>query len=149
MIGYEMDVKAISLSGYQVVTKKYFSRLTEPAMTLWKTSISFNCATYEAFNNCEAVEIYVNEKNRSIIIKPSSTQQEDAVNWRKDAKQYKYNRIECSMFTYQLYSAWGLSKDRHYRASGRMVQCEKKLMMLFDFSCPEIWEGSKLVKENG
>lgn len=143
------DVTDISLDGFQVVRSQYFSRLIEPAMTLWLTGIAFNVAAYSALNNCETVQILVNNKDKSILIKPVSSRDDDAVNWIKTPQKPASKKIESSIFGKQIYKSWGLDEKRRYRANGRLVQCDKKLMLLFCFSSCEAWEGTKMVKENG
>ena len=50
------------------------------------------------------------------------------------------------MFTKSLYEAWGWNEKLRYRTVGKLVKYDRKLMLLFDFSHPEVWEGMKLVK---
>lgn len=146
---FDIGIKTISLEGFQVVQSKYFSRLTLPIMTLWESAIAFNIASHEAFNNCECIEIYVNEKAKNIAIMPTPSKEKEAVQWIKRDKKYRNNRIECTMFARQLFKAWKLDPRYHYRTPGKLVQCDKKLMILFDFSHYEVWSGGKMVKENG
>ena len=106
-------------------------------------------AAYSALNNCETVQILVNNKDKSILVKPVSSRDADAVNWIKTPQKPSSKKIESSIFGKQLYKAWDLEENRRYRANGRLVQCDKKLMLLFCFLSCEAWEGTKLVKENG
>lgn len=147
---FESEIRNISLEGFQLVKCKYFSRMSEPVMSLFPTAISFSVAAHEALNGCESVEILVNELKKSILVKPSlSAKDSEAVKWRKGKDKPKYSRIECSIFTKKLYSSWKLDNNLSYKSMGKIVQCDKKVMLLFEFSDAEVWEGSKLVKENG
>lgn len=148
-MAFDIDINTVSLEGFQVVQRKYFSRQIEPAMTIWETAVAFNTASHDALNNCETIEIYVNEKAKSIAIMPVSSKDKEAVQWTRGGKKTKYNRIECTMFARQLFKSWKLDSQYHYRTPGKLVQCDKKLMILFDFSQHEVWSGSRLVKENG
>ena len=148
-MAYDIGIKTVSLDRFQVVQRKYFSRLTEPMMTIWESAVAFNTASHDALNNCECIEIYVNEKAKSIAIMPVPSKDKEAVQWIRGSKKYKYNRIECTMFARQIFKSWGLDPQYHYRTPGKLVQCDKKLMILFDFSHYEVWSGSKMVKENG
>ena len=149
-MNFENDIKNISLDGFQLVKCKYFSRMSEPVMSLFPTAISFSVAAHEALNRCESIEILVNEKKKSILVKPSlSAKDSEAVKWQRGKEKPKYSRIECSIFTKKLYSIWKLDNKMTYKSMGKVVQCDKKVMLLFEFSDAEIWEGSKLVKENG
>lgn len=148
-MAFDIDIKKVSLDGFQVVQRKYFSRLTEPMMTIWESAVAFNTAAHDVFNNCEAIEIYVNEDARCFAIMPAPSKDKESVKWIRGSKKYKYNRIECTMFARQIFKSWGLDPQYHYRTSGKLVQCDKKLMILFNFSNYEVWSGSRLVKENG
>lgn len=147
MIDSPDSIREISLEGYQVVRGKYFTRKYEPSMTLFATAISFNGAAFESLNNCDSVQFLVNEKNKSIIVKPIISKGPDAINWNKNKN--KSVRIECTSFTKQLYEVWQLKTDCRYKSTGILVQSDKKVMLLFDFQKAETWRGSSLVKENG
>jgi len=143
----DFSISEISLDGYQVVRGQYFSRVIEPACSLWYSSIAFNTATFSALNSCDSVSILVNANARCIIVKPVSSRDRDAVNWLRDKEKQKYQKIECSRFTRQIFDLWGWSNELHYRTNGRLVMVDKKLMMMFDFSKPELWRGLKMVSE--
>ena len=71
----------ISMDGFQVVRGQYFSRQLEPALTLWRRSISFNIPAYNALNNCESVQLLVNPDAKRILVKPAPSKDSDAINW--------------------------------------------------------------------
>ncbi len=148
-MGFDNGIEKVSLDGFQVVKGNYFRRQNEPAMTLFKSAVSFNCSAYETLNRCETIEILVNEKKKCILIKPVSSKEGDAVRWVKGKEKLKLTRIECSAFAKQLFSLWKLKGEYRYRVMGRVVQCDSKIMMLFDFNEAEMWVGYKMVKENG
>lgn len=148
-MAFDIAIKTVSLDGFQVVQRKYFSRLNEPMMTIWESAVAFNTAAHDILNNCEAIEIYVNEKDRCFAIIPSPSKDKESVQWVRGNEKYKHNRIECTLFARQIFKSWGFDPQYHYRTSGKLVQCGKKLMILFDFSHYEVWDGSKMVRENG
>ena len=51
--------------------------------------------------------------------------------------------MESKRFGDQVYQAWGLDKEYNYRAVGRLVTANQKVMMLFDFSNAESWKTQK------
>ena len=146
MFSEEAKLPDISLEGFQVVRSQYFSRMLEPAMTIWSTSIAFNTISFAALNNCDMVQILVHEKDKSIIVRPVNSKDPDAVNWKKN--NTKYSRLECSAFAKQLFEMWGLDANNRYRTMGKVVQCDKKVMLYFNFKNAESWKGTKLVKEH-
>ncbi len=146
-MNFENQIKNISLDGFQIVKSKYFSRQNEPVMSLFSSAIAFNITAQNALNRCEFVEIYLNEKKKSIIIIPAAGSKEnEAVRWRSGKEEPRYSRVECSMFAKPIFESWGLNPKYHYKATGKLVQCDKKVMLLFDFTDTEVWQGSKMVK---
>ena len=51
------------------------------------------------------------------------------------------------MFTRRLFNEWGWNREQRYRVNGKLVKYGKSLMLLFDFTSPEVWKGMKLVRE--
>lgn len=146
MFDQKYTISDISLEGFQVVSGHYFTRCNEPAMTLWQTAISFNVASFTALNNCDAVQILVNDKKHYIVVKPVLSKEKDALNWKKKSPKSSHNRIECAAFGRRLYEQWNFDPGSRYRANGKLVQCDSKVMLLYDFTHPESWKGTKSVK---
>lgn len=138
----------VNMEGFQLIRGQYFSRQADPVMTLWKSAVGFNAPSYTALNNCEAVQFFVHPTERKIIIKPSPSKEPDSVNWTKDVLQAKTNRLECTMFTRRLFRQWNLDENLRYRTNGKLVRSNRSVMLLFDFTEPEIWDGTKMVKES-
>ena len=102
---FENEIKCISLEGFQLVKNKFFSRSSEPVMSLFPSAISFNVASHEALNRCESVEILVNEEKHSILVKPAvSGKESEAIKWRKNTTKPQYSRVECSLFAKKIYA---------------------------------------------
>ena len=144
MISTEMIIKDVNLEGFQVVSSQYFSRLLEPSMTLFNTAVSFSTSAINALQNCEAIQILISEKDKSIIVRPCASKEKNAILWGKG--KHSGNRLECSAFTRQLFEDWNLDAALRYKAFGRLVQCENKVMLLFNFENCEAWNGNKTVK---
>lgn len=138
----------VNLDGFQVVRGHYFSRASEPSLTIRESSVTFSVSAYTALNNCEAVQILVNQEAKRILVRPINSSEPDAVTWIKDLSNPKAKAIECSAFVRQLYDKWNWDKKRRYRSNGKLVKYDRKLMLLFDMSDPEVFEGMKLVREH-
>lgn len=95
-------------------------------------------------NNCEAIHVLLSNRGRSIVIRSVASNTPDAVLWKKRAEP-KYTKIECPQLTRNIYERWGLDKNCHYRAFGKTVQADRKLLILFDFTDPVVYEGLKRV----
>ena len=65
----------------------------------------------------------------------------------EDADDPKTRRLACEPLTRQIFDGWGWDINYHYRTNGMLVRSEDRLMMLFDFKTPEIWDGMKMVKK--
>ncbi len=137
-------INEIDLDGYQIVRSQYFQKQSEPVITLFQTALAFGQGTFQALNNCEAIQVLLNHRGRSIVIRPVSSNTPDAVMWKKRAEP-KYTKIECPQLTRNIYERWGLDKKCHYRAFGKTVQADKKILILFDFTDPVVYEGLKRV----
>lgn len=147
-------IQEISKDGFQVVSVDMFQcpqRSAIPSMTVWSNSISFNKAALTALNNCERVRIEINVEKRMVLLVPVTAKDKDNVRWLKIGKAPQARRIDCSPFTTLLYKNWGWDKEYVYRASGRVVTAEKKVMLLFEFEDTESWKfgGSAKGKQNG
>ena len=137
-----MGLQEINMDGFQVVSSDLFRhayRLFDPTMTLWSSSICFSKAAVTALNNCERILVRVNNAQKRILIVPVNSNDRDGIKWLKDTPEPSARRIECTPFTSQLYKLWDLDPKRTYRASGKVVSADRKVMILFDFNDPESW----------
>ena len=137
------EIQEISKEGFQVVNGELFRRgprMGQPTSTIWPNGISFSKASLQALNLCERIRVEVNLAKHCILIVPVTEKDRDNVRWLKSRKEPAARKIECTAFTSQLYDSWGWKNDLAYKAVGRVVTVEKKVMLLFDFSMPESWK---------
>lgn len=134
----EFAIGDVSLDGFQVVKGNYFNRLIEPYMAFRETSVAFNVSAYRALNCVSTVQIMVNQVNRKILICPVSSDDLDSITWIRNQDSLNSKPIECAAFTRPLYEMWKWKPKTRYRAYGKLVQCDKKLMLMFDFTSPEV-----------
>lgn len=139
----------INLDGFQVVKGQYFQKQAEPILTLWPTAMAFGQGAFQAFHNCECIQVFLNSLNKSILICPASSNAQDAVAWRHTKAEPKYSKVDCPQLARKLFEQWGFRKECHYKTVGRLVQVDQKLMILFDFNNPEIFEGARRVLNDG
>ncbi len=142
-------IPEFSREGFQVVSGEMFRRsfrLNDPTVTMWPNSISFSKAAVVALNSCERVRIEVNTQKHMLLVAPITEKDKDNVRWMKNGKEPAARKIECLAFTSQLYEAWNWKKDYAYRATGKIVSVEKKVMLLFDFSTSESWKFKEKAK---
>lgn len=143
MFSFNDEIQEIDTEGFQVVSGSYFrtvQRFNEPSCTLWFNSISFSKASLNVLNGCERVRIEVNINKKGILIVPVTAKDKDGVKWTKNKKDPIPRKIDCTAFTKQLFDSWGWDRDYVYKAYGRIVTTDNKVMLLFEFSKPEKWE---------
>ena len=146
-----MDLQEVSMEGFQVVSGSMFShfpKTSEPSCTLWYSSISFSKSAVSALNGCDRVLIQVNAKSKGILIVPVSSKDKDGILWLKDSKIVQAKKMDCKIFTSQLYETWGFDPEYVYRSYGRLVTSDKKVMLLFEFNRPESWKCRTKKEEN-
>ena len=142
-------ISEVSLEGFQVVPGMMFNKANDPTMTIWYGSVAFNHICFETFNDCAAIQIRVNTKDRKIAIMPCPLKDKDAIQWHKPDQKQKSKKIDCGKFTQPLFKLWELNKELHYRTTGKVVSSGGKVMLLFDFSYPEAWKGLRMVNGIG
>lgn len=74
---------------------------------------------------------------------PVTSTDKDSIRWAKGDKDKTVRNMESRIFGEQLYQSWGLDSEYNYRAIGRLVSVNQKVMLLFDFSQPEMWKAKK------
>ena len=68
MLNNDYGISEINMDGFQVVRGQLFSRMLEPFMSIWYSSISFNAACYSALNECAAIQLLVNSHDRRVLV---------------------------------------------------------------------------------
>ena len=138
------EAQEISMDGFQVVSASMFSNCYQrhdlPTITMWNSHISFSKAAVNALNNCDRVRIEVNSEKRGVLLIPVTSKDKDGIRWMKAGKEPQGRRLECRPFMEMLYRNWGWNKKNVYRSHGRIVVCDQKIMLFFDFSSPDNWE---------
>ena len=133
----------ISMDGFKVVSSDFFctvSRVSAPTITIWDGSIGFSKQDLLLLNSCENVLMQINAENKKILVVPTSSKDKDAIKWVKKTNPLEAKKFSCPKLTDNLYDAWNWDKDYIYRATGRLVTVQNKVMLYFDFSEPEKWK---------
>ena len=143
MIGKSASfIPEISLDGFQTVSGDLFLNPCYkgyPTCTLWYSSICFNKEALRSLNNCERIRIEVNCDQKCILIIPVTSGDKDGVRWSKRTDDPVTRKMECRQFTSMLYEKWNWAADQVFKAKGRIVSSDGKVMLLFDFSNAENW----------
>ena len=91
-------------------------------------------------NSCDSVRVSVNAESKKILITPSASKDKDAIRWIRKTNPLEARRMACTKLTDKLYEAWEWDKDFIYRARGKLVTVNNKVMLLFDFNDLEKWK---------
>lgn len=113
-------------------------------LTVWKDEICFSQAALNALNGCERVRIEVNPTEKCILVIPVTVNDKDNVRWASVKKEVaRPRKIHCSRFTKLLYDTWGWDRVLAYKAEGKVVMANQKVMLLFDFNKAANWTSQK------
>ena len=139
-------IEEVSLEGFQIVSSDMFVHLprkSDATCTIWPTKVSFSKLVLSALNNCEYVRIEVNPRTKCLVVLPVTSNDKNSIRWIKGTKQFSIRNMESKRFGDQVYQSWGLDPEYNYRAVGRLVTANQKVMMLFDFNGAESWKTKK------
>lgn len=141
----------INIDGFQVVKGDMFQvsyRRQAITLSIWSDEISFSKAAIDALHGCERVRIEINPSTRNILIIPVTEQDKDNVRWAKTSSDgIKPRKINCARFSKLLYKTWGWDPEMAYKAEGKVVTYNQKVLLLFDFSKAEYWKCKKAAND--
>lgn len=148
---FKSEIEEIELEGFKVVSADYFIHRTiydTPTCTIWPNGLTFNKVSLTALNNCERIRVEINAEKKTLLAIPVTMKDKDSILWRKNVKEYAPKRLESVRFTSTLYDMWSWDIDLTYRAQGRLVSADGKVMLLFDFNKVDTWKGTTRDKRN-
>ena len=134
----ELSLDEVSMEGFSIVNGEYFKKPIEPILTIRDHCLTFNGAAYKALNLVNSIQIFVHKTNRRILVTPASSDDQNSLIWLKNPTDLSSHSLECTSFARQLFQTYGWIQQNAYRSSGRLVTANNKVMLLFDFSNPEI-----------
>lgn len=140
------SLEELDIEGFQIVRASMFAHLPrkgDPTCTIWPTKISFNRLALQLLNNCEFIRIEVNPTAKKLLVVPVVSSDKDSIRWIKGQKEFSVRNMESRAFGEELYRSWELDSGYNYRATGKLVSSKNKVLLLFDFSNPEMWMTKK------
>ena len=139
-------IEEVSLDGFQIVSSDMFIRRprnSDPTCSIWPNQLSFSKLAISSLNNCEYVRIEVNPKTKCLVVIPVTSSDKDGIRWVSGKKDIFTRTMKSNRFGELIYSTWALDPDYNYRADGRLVTVNQKVMLLFDFNYAERWKTNK------
>lgn len=140
------DIPEIDMRGFKVVSSELFTsyhKMYGITCTIWDMGITFSKASVNALNGCERIRIEIHPSKKQLLIVPVTEKDKDGILWLKGVKEPVPKRIQCKTFTNMLYETWQLDKSYAFRALGRIVSNDKKVMILYDFNNHEKWKNKE------
>ena len=140
----------VDLTGFQTVQPYFFSKSQLPTLSISKSNFQFNLSAVESLQRCESIKMMVNYQLQQVLILPAHSQSKDSISWvNTEAKSNKPPKLECAFFAKQIYTAWDWNTEYRYKTAGRLVHNDRQVMLLFDFSECEVWDGYTQVRSIG
>ena len=143
-----MLMENVSMDGYTVVSAAMFANERPPAMTFFKNEISFSREAHACLNYCVAIQIFINPKERKVIIKSAPSADENSIQWNDKLRETYIPRITCPRLTRPLFSIWKWNLNYRYRVEGSLVKSDKKPILLFDFNQAQAYQGKEMPKKD-
>lgn len=136
---FEQNIPEIKLDGFKVVSKEMLhDAARQPISCKFTThNITFAKSAIVSLGTCERIRIEINTDTKQLLAIPVTQNDKDNVRWIKGVKDPTPRVIECIKFTNQIFDLWEWDKEYYYRALGKLVSSDKKLMLLFDFENAE------------
>ena len=145
----ENGVEEVSLDGFQIVKSEMFiqkQRKSDGSCSIWPNKISFSRTTLRMLNNCEYIRLEVNPNTKCLLVVPTHSSDKDSIRWLKGQKDPHVRDMESKEFGDEIYKAWGFDRELNYRAIGKLVIAQSKIMMLFDFTKAMTWKTKQMEK---
>ena len=149
-MNYEtMIIEKVTMDGFKVVSSKMFTNEKAPTMTIFQNEIAFSREAHEYLNYCAAIQMMLNTEERKIMIKAAPSTDENSIVWKNKLKETYIPRINCPKLTRPLFRIWQWNQDYRYKAEGRLVRCDKKPILLFDFNEAKSYSAKEVSKQDG
>ena len=118
--------KDFSYDDYKAVRKEMHSSQLDPAVTIRRTSVTFNKAVIDSLAGVSYVNVFFSEKQGKMAIKPVSRNTPHAMRWCSDGKDNKRKprRVSCPEMTKWFFETMGWDNDTRYRVLGYLIEVD-------------------------
>lgn len=134
-------VPSLSFDGYQVVRQEFFAHMREPSLTFNSNRVYVNSYCLARLPQVVYVQYLVNTDNKTLIIRPCSEGDKDAVAWCniRDGK-HRVKQVTGKVFTAMIMSMMKWNPVHRYKLLGKVVRSSTETVILYDLKIPEIYE---------
>ena len=134
-------VPTLNYDGYQVVRQEFFAHIREPSLTFNNNRVYVNAYCLMKLPQVTYVQYLVNSDNKTVIIRPCSEYDKDAVAWCsiRDGKHI-VKQVTGKVFTAMIMSMMKWNLLYRYKLLGKIVKSSTETVLLFDLKIPEIYE---------
>ncbi len=138
----------INLDGFKMVKSEMFKAERAPSMTIFKNEISFSREAHQCLQFCESIQLLINAEEMLVMVRSAPSTDENAIKWSNKLKESYIPRFTCPKLTQPLFSMWKWDMDYRYKVEGRLVKCEKKPVLIFDFRQARAYSGKEVQKQD-
>lgn len=135
------------LRGFEIARGQFFDTANKLSMTISSRQINFGTECTHRFKS-EYIELLVHPGHQMIAVRPSSSDNKNAVQWvRRHNGKLVPRQISGSAFLPNLYELFGWNLERRYRLTGVKHQQGDDIVMLFSLSEVEIMIPNSLLTD--
>lgn len=133
--------------GFQVVRGEYFSHMNEPSITFSDNTFCVNMACLRKAPGTEFVQVLVNQVDQKLVIRPCTEDVKDSFAWHTLRRKPK--KVICPLFFGKIMSLMNWNPEHRYKIIGKLIMSQGQYLFVFDLKCPEIYQRSMQIDENG
>lgn len=138
----ETVVDSVSLDGFEVARREFFSHTFECSVSFRIDSIMFNTATLKKLPNIRYVHLLVNPDKRIVVIKSCDVDAKDSIRWcqyneTKDQRTPK--KILCRIFAAKVFDMMDWNIEYRYKIQGNIIRSPEETLIVFDLNEPEVY----------
>lgn len=125
----------LSLDGFQVVRREFFSHTREPSLSFSRYCVYTNTACFDRFEDADRVQVLINPKTYILALRPCGSSSRDALSWCSIyAGRRKPRKNTCKLFFLKIAAMMGWSLNFRYKLLGRLVQAKGEALLVFDLT---------------
>ena len=124
-----------------MVRSEFFSHLHEPTITFNRYRFYVNKACLNRLPDVSHIQVLVNPKNHSLVLRPSSESERGAFMWYTDGKKGRApKQVTCRIFYALVMKMMGWNPEHRYKLLGKMIASKDEYLFVFALDSPAIYQ---------
>ena len=128
----KMQIASRDFSNYQVVRQEFGSTPEEVQISFNRGRFYINSYGLEQFPNENYIQILVDDKSQTVVIKPLTEKKRDSFLWCGGLKKRKPRRVISLPLCYLLFSMMNWNWNARYRITGEIEDYGEDRVIFFD-----------------